>query len=500
MSLKRILILRMKALIVFAATLMVALSALALFFWRSYDLIPEGRFHPWGLYYQARGLPVHPFVPVDEEHPIALEVWSSDLPIRRSHELSYAESFQKVATMFQNKHFNAKIKCQLFPFHDDMVALVKARLGENSWPDICISPFDPELIDPQRSVPLTAFFPRFPVDEAISYDPLALGAVTFDRQIWAWPMWFEVPCLIGNVKMLREIGLDAHRIVESGWSWDEFIAMGMKMRGKQEEGVGVKPPRIVSLALNSRDPDYAKCLLATRFPAGLVMPDGKPGWTMQGLEELANFLASLRDQGRIFVPQGNAPDGIISLFWEGRAITIGPAWSGLMRHVKARYKQKKSESIQTIFLPIPHYPGIPYQLPLRVTAAMVYMKRTSDWKERARLAVEFIQELSRNETIWVAAKLNTVPVKFSDRPGWQEAISLSYEENALLAASTRAPRAEHSASAPDISGTRTARLLEKDILNHVVIPSLEKFWTGALSAQKLAAIIDEEARKMLESR
>lgn len=444
------------------------------------ELMPPGPYHPRALYCRLLGYAVHPWVRVDPTKLYTLRVWSTRWPLFRGG-YGYDDLIDEAAAEFRRVHPNVEVEYVLLRL-DEVGPAIAEAVASTTPPDICVAPFEPSLVESGLVVPLDAFMRGKEAGDAAAgaFEPRALKSLVLNGHVWAWPAWVSVQSWAGNAQLLRQAGVDVERVMTIGWSYEDVLAMVRAVAARQ---AGVEDRyRAYALVLDAGSTSTLDTLMRAAGRGLALAPDGSLAWQGAPLASVLSFLEQAREEGAFPEPAARMGEGMLELFWTGRAAVIGPVGPGFARHVRERQERVAQgklpyayKGVEPVLLPVPHPPRGATNSCISVTSAMVFRHPGRGGEDAARLAVEFARLLARKEALWLAKEMCVVPAHLADR---EQVLGMigpdGASERFLISAAASGTTCRH----------RSAELArrEREVRTQAIAPALAGFWKGNLRA------------------
>ncbi|MCI1881906.1 MAG: extracellular solute-binding protein [Sporolactobacillus sp.] len=391
----------------------------------------------------------------------------------------YKDSLKKLIKEFEKKHPNIEIKTQYMSW-DEGPKKFSVALNSGNPPDVFFTTSSgmPEYIKSGLALPIDKYLTKY---DKKDIQPSALSNWTLSNKIWGVQMWNALYCLGGNVKLLKEKGVDVKKIQDNGWTWDEFYKITSKFKG-EKTAAGDKVYGFVTMASDVGDETYAE-FLRNNGIVGMVSPKGKFQWQGEKAVEALQFMQKLLDNS--VMPKFTAQisqQKMTDMFNAGQAAVFGRIGPYQVPQNDLRNKQidsgkVKGPKLDLALLPFPHNKGEKEATIGGGGGYALFRQKSYKGSEHTKHAAMVMKWLTGTKASSAAAAQAISPARYSGQKMYAKQLQfntqngkfeLNYLKKVILT--------------PKISSSLAQ--IQSDIDTNAVLPKYQAFLAGETNAKK----------------
>ncbi|SDC26048.1 MULTISPECIES: ABC transporter substrate-binding protein [unclassified Candidatus Frackibacter] len=422
------------------------------------------------------GFKINPQVQLVEDKEYQITYW--DYPLFIGQEGDYEEFLQEAIGEFNDMYPNIKVNYELLSFINGEDKL-QEKLEEGKPPDIYNDIFSKKLISKELQIPVDIFFAAESTKERDifqEYNQLGIKALSYDEKIWGMPNWLAPQVWVGNRSLLSETNLDLTRIQEEGWTWDTFYQGAKQIKDLNRKSCIIFNPYNSKLFYQ---------LLRMNGTQSLISKEGELLLTSQQLETTFDFLDDLRSHELFYDQPEEMNKKLLPYFWQNRAGIIAPVNIWLLNNLYQR--DQKESDVELTLMPIPTNDPEEKRVPLKVSSLLLFRQEEYKGDDHTKAVYKFAKFMNQQKQLFVAKKLNVVPVYLSLAELWKEETDLSSKiKEEILTYINRG-------SYQELSGFQNMKYEAQ--IKQVIDQQYEAFW---LEGEPITKVTDEIMTKAQE--
>lgn len=400
----------------------------------------------------------------------------------------YEDLLKRQIAQYKKTHPNVTVKYEMLSW-DDGDQKFDVALNAGTPPDIFFSVSNPAFVKTGLVVPLDSYLTS---DEKKDYVPFALNRYNINSKQYGLPMWVSMYCWGGNKDYFEQAGIDYKKIMQKGWTWDEFKQDTKKMtkvvNGKQVYG----------FATEGKDDELFKHLMLSNGVRDIVDNKGKFYYTGSKVTQTLDFIKSLKDEGVMPKETAGMDDTkYTDMFNNGEAAVFGRIGPYQVSFNDARNQsidkgQTQGEKKNLILLPFPHSSSAKESVTGGCGGYMAFRQKNYKGKAHEKNTVDLLKVLTGTDAAECCARINTTSATYSGEKKYKDEFKMDSENKEFV---NRAIKilAPADLISPELSAKQSK------IEDQSILPLFQSFIAGEKSSKDVEQGITDKAKEILGS-
>lgn len=343
----------------------------------------------------------------------------------------YEDLLKDLIAQYKKDHPNVEVKYEILSW-DEGEKKFDIALNAGTPPDIFYTTAQSKYVKTGLALPVDEYITD---KDKADFVPFALDRYKIDGKQYGLPTWISTHCLAGERTFFKEAGIDYKKIMEKGWTWEEFEQDIKKIAEQQKAKSGKNVYGFVTEG--KTDEMFRHFMMSNGLGTGLSK-DGKFQFTGNGVVETLDFFKKLMDEG--LLPKETA--GIDTqkagdIFNDGQAAVMGRVGPYQIRFNNNRNAGIDAGKVQgskrdIMLLPFPYGKGGKNVVYGDCGGYMAFRQKQDKGKEHAKNVADLMKLVTSTDASIASASVFTTPARKSGQEAIKGKIKADDENLAFM--------------------------------------------------------------------